>query len=125
MVEFTVQPRVSGITPEHPAALRAATELYDDLRRINGCSVEDRRRSVDGAKGTASDLILALGGPAVVGSVVAVFRLWLRRDARDRSLLLRRGLDGEDALVEIRGTNVSDQTIRQALDRMLQQHNED
>ena len=124
MPEFVVQPRVSGVKPEHPAALRAAEELREDLHGVSGCSVEERQSLTDGAKGTVTDLVLALGGPAVVGGVVAVFRVWLQRDARDRSLVVRRVAHGNQIFVEIQGTQVSDQTIREALDRVLQEGEE-
>ena len=119
MLQLTVQPRVSGVRPEHSAALRAAEELRDELRGVRGCRIEERQTPTNRAKGAVSDLVLALGGPAVIAGVVAIFRLWLQRDRRDRSLILRSGSDGDDSFVEIHGANVSDQTIRQAMDRML------
>jgi hypothetical protein len=120
--EFTVQPRVRDVQPEHPAALRAAKELHDELLSLHGLHVDERHTSSEGAKGAMSDLVLALGGPVVISGVVAIFRLWLQRDAQSRSITLHRIKDGKtESGVEIQGVNVSDQTIREALSQMLDQ----
>ena len=122
--ELTIQTRLAGVKPEHQAAVRAGQELLGDLRAVRGLRVEERQTPATGTKGAVSDVVLALGGPAIVGGVVAVFRLWLGRDARHRSLVFtRRGPGGADDHIEIHAVNVSDQTIREAIRQALDEGN--
>ncbi|MEV4711272.1 hypothetical protein [Micromonospora sp. NPDC049374] len=113
-----VSPGLTGVADDHEAALSAADDLRADLLE-QGLIAHDEGSDVPGTKGWEQYLTILVGGGGALGSVVALFHAWLNRDRR-RFLILRKRVDGRIvAEVEIAGDTVSDETIRAALEQVV------
>jgi Effector Associated Constant Component 1 len=71
-----------------------------------------RGRPVEGAKGVADQLIIALGSAGAFQAVVDCFRAWLGRD-RDRRIDVRWEENGVERSVTLTGEAVDADTIRE------------
>ena len=71
-----------------------------------------RGRPVEGAKGVADQLIIALGSAGAFQAVVDCFRAWLGRD-RDRRIDLRWEENGVERSVTLTGEAVDAETVRE------------
>jgi hypothetical protein len=87
--------------------------LLSDLKR-NAGEVHKEITPVDGQKGGAQAIILALGSSGAITAAVAVFRSWLARSA-DRSIDIEGKIDGREVKLKLTGRNIDETTIRQAL----------
>ncbi|MFF5219102.1 hypothetical protein [Micromonospora sp. NPDC000442] len=115
---IVVSPGLTGVADDHEAALSAADDLRADLLE-QGLIAHDEGSDVPGTKGWEQYLTILVGGGGALGSVVALFHAWLNRDRR-RFLILRKRVDGRIvAEVEIAGDTVSDETIRAALEQVV------
>lgn len=72
----------------------------------------DRRRPVEGTKGAADQLIIALGSAGAFQAAVDCLRAWLGRD-RDRRIDLRWEENGVERSVALTGEAVDAETVRE------------
>ncbi|MDG9673929.1 hypothetical protein [Micromonospora sp. DH14] len=113
---------VAGLPSHHSAVSAALAEFDADLRSaaVLRAAAQEVPAGTPGTKGQWGDLVVTLTGPAVLAAAVRVFHLWLSRDKR-RSITVTTvvaGGDGEQrSTTTIEGENVSDETVRQALER--------
>lgn len=87
--------------------------LLADLKRGAG-EVRKEITPVEGKKGGAEAIILALGSSGAIAAAVAIFKAWLQRSA-DRSLEIEGVIDGREVKLKLTGRNVDETTVRQAL----------
>jgi len=87
--------------------------LLADLKRTAG-EVRQEITPVNGQKGGAQAIILALGSSGAITAALAVFRAWLSRSA-DRSIEIEGKIDGREVKLKLTGRNIDETTIRQAL----------
>jgi hypothetical protein len=115
---LTVVPRLLTLASDHSALRNAADELDELLRKIPSALV-DPAVVIANTKGAAQDLIVSMGGTGIsAGTVLQAFKMWLGRDRR-RSLTLRRMLaDGSVVETTVEGDDVSDETIRRAIESL-------
>jgi|SRR6266566_1759601 len=84
--EVVVEPRNDQYDPDDDGWRDQVATLYADLDA--SFDTIRRARPVEGAKGGADQLILALGSAGVFTAVVECLRAWLGRD-RDRRIDVR------------------------------------
>jgi hypothetical protein len=87
--------------------------LLGDLKR-NAGEVRKEITPVEGRKGGAEAIILALGSSGAIAAAVTVFRAWLSRSA-DRSIEIEGNIDGREVRLKLNGRNIDETTVRQAL----------
>jgi hypothetical protein len=87
--------------------------LLTDLKR-NGGDIRKEVTPVDGRKGGAVDIMVALGSSGAIAAAVTVFRAWLTRSA-DRSIEIEGTVDGREVKLKLTGRNIDEATLRQAL----------
>ena len=109
-LEVVVEPRNDQYDPDDDGWQDQVRTLYADLDASVGTIRRSRR--VDGAKGGADQLILALGSAGVFTAVVECLRAWLGRD-RDRRLDVRWVENGAERSVTLTGEAVDDETMRE------------
>ena len=94
-----------------PAFLEQVGSLRHELTR-SGVEVQDGERP--GEKGLAEIepviQTLAVGGVGVA-TICGVVKLWLRQRGDRLIRMTVRGRDGADQVIELEGTNVSDETL--------------
>jgi len=108
--EVVVEPRNDQYDPDDDGWQDQVRTLYADLDASVGTIRRSRR--VEGAKGGADQLILALGSAGVFTAVVECLRAWLGRD-RDRRLDVRWVENGAERSVTLTGEAVDDETMRE------------
>jgi hypothetical protein len=116
---ISLHPGLSTLVPDDEPLRSAAAELVADLRELDGLGVTWDSIPAPGTKGQWSDLVVALGGPSAIGGAVRVFHLWLNRDRRRSLALTRDNGDGKLLTIELSGETISDQTVRDAIQRMV------
>jgi hypothetical protein len=110
-----LRPEITGLVSGHEAWQAAYAELGSQL----GARPEDAGERPAATKGTASDLAIALGTPTVVAGIVRIVYLWLSQD-KHRSLRISRTENASGAVeVHITGENISEQAVREAVQRLL------
>jgi hypothetical protein len=119
MFELAVEPRNDSYDPDDYRWQDQVVTLYADLH----AQVDTVRRggTVEGAKGTIDQLVIALGSAGAFQAVVDCFRAWLGRD-RDRRIDVRWDDNGVERSVTLTGEAVDVQTVREiakaAVDRV-------
>ncbi len=109
---------LSTLPPDDEPSRVAARELIDDLR-AEGVPYRLEDEQVAGAKGQLADLVVLLGGPASIGAVVRIFRLWLERDRRRWLALTIDAGDGAPRTIKIEGDAISERTLHDAVQRLV------
>jgi hypothetical protein len=109
-LELAIEPHSDLYDPDDDRWQDQVATLYTDLH----AHVETVRRGrpVDGAKGAADQLIIALGSAGAFSAAVNCFRAWLGRD-RGRRIDLQWDEDGVTRSVTLTGDNVDVTTIRE------------
>jgi hypothetical protein len=117
--EVAVEPRNDQFDPDDDRWRQQVATLYVELHAQ--VDTVRRGRTVEGAKGTVDQLIIALGSAGAFQAVVDCFRAWLGRD-RDRRIDVRWDENGVERSVTLTGESVDVETVRQlaraAVDRV-------
>jgi hypothetical protein len=93
---------------------RQVSPLYDALRRHRLDLREPAAAPVSGHKGTASEIIVALGSSGAIGAMVTVLHAWLtQRSTRRVSLTF--GRPGAEQTITLTAEGLSEDSARQAL----------
>jgi hypothetical protein len=108
--EIMVEPRNDQYDPDDDGWQDQVRTLYADLDASVGTI--GRSRPVEGTKGGADQLILALGSAGVFTALVECLRVWLGRD-RDRRIDVRWVDNGAERSVTLTGEAVDDETMRE------------
>jgi hypothetical protein len=118
-VVLHLRPGLPGLSPGDDPLQLATMELIGDLREAGLPAAEDGPAS-PGSKGTLSDLAVTIGGStAAAGALVRIVNLWLHRDRR-RSLTITRDTgDGNPEIIEIKGEAISDRTVHEAVQKLI------
>lgn len=127
-IEMTVDLNVALLPAGHSAVGAARAEFSTDLRaeaelrRATRQVARDVAVEPPGTKGHWDDLVINLAGPTVVAAAVRALHLWLRRDRRRSVALTRRTTgdrhDGQQVTITIEGENLSEETVRRAIDAL-------
>lgn len=100
-----------------PDALGWPDEVRTLLRMLRSHDVDVREHAADpapGDKGTASEIILALGSSGAIAAAVAVLQSWLtQRSTRTASLTFTE--NGQPRTLELRVTGMSEDATREIL----------
>jgi hypothetical protein len=100
-------------------AWRAQTApLFSELRR-SGFSLRKDHEPMEGQRGGAAELILALKSAGALTAAVAVFRAWLDRDTSRRVVLRHRATtkDGE-IVIDLRADKMNNEAIKALLSKL-------
>ena len=108
--EVAVEPHNDQYDPDDDGWRDQVATLYADLDAQ--VDTVRRGRSVEGAKGAADQLVIALGSAGVFGAVVDCLRAWLGRD-RDRRIDVRWVDNGVERSVTLTGEAVDARTVRE------------
>jgi hypothetical protein len=108
--EVAVEPRNDQYDPDDDRWRDQVATLYVDLH--GQVDTVRRGRTVEGAKGTVDQLIIALGSAGAFQAAVDCFRAWLGRD-RDRRIDVRWDENGVERSVTLTGESVDIETVRQ------------
>jgi hypothetical protein len=108
--EVVVEPCNDQYDPDDDGWRDQVATLYADLDA--SFDTIRRARPVEGAKGGADQLILALGSAGVFTAVVECLRAWLGRD-RDRRIDVRWVENGAERSMTLTGEAVDDETMRE------------
>ena len=108
--EVAVEPRNDQFDPDDDRWRQQVATLYVELHAQ--VDTVRRGRTVEGAKGTVDQLIIALGSAGAFQAVVDCFRAWLGRD-RDRRIDVRWDENGVERSVTLTGEAVDVDTIRE------------
>jgi hypothetical protein len=92
-------------------------ELFSALRREVG-GLRRETTVVEGQKGAAETVILALTSAGSITAALQCLRDWLTRD-RTRVIEITYAVDGHEESIIVRGTNVDDVTFGQLTDLAL------
>lgn len=114
-IEARVAVNIDGAEEGDEVTRIAREELLQDLQDAAQVGVKEVADAHTGAKGAATDLILAAGTSGGITALVRIFQLWLSRD-RYRSLIIKRLVNGQEHVIEIRGDNLSAANVEQAVD---------
>jgi hypothetical protein len=109
-LEVALAPRNDHYDPDDEGWRDQVATLYADL----DAQVDTLRRGrpVEGAKGGADQLIVALGSAGVFGAVVDCLRAWLKRD-RDRRIDISWVENGKERSVTLTGQDMDVKTMRE------------
>lgn len=109
--QLVAVPSTEKYDPEDDRWRQQVTGFYGDLEREVG-PVERVRTPVEGTKGGAETVILALGSAGAFTAAVQFFRAWLGRD-RSRSLEISWS-DGKDTrTVAVKGDAIDDSALEE------------
>jgi hypothetical protein len=115
--ELAIEPHNDQYHPDDDRWRDQVATLYADLHAQAGTI--RRGTPVEGAKGTADQLIIALGSAGVFGAVVDCFHAWLGRD-RDRRIDIRWDENGAERSVTLTGEAVDAATIAEVARAAIQ-----
>lgn len=108
--EVAVEPRNDEYDPDDDGWRDQVATLYADLHAQ--VDTVRRGRPVEGAKGAADQLVIALGSAGAFGAAVECFRAWLGRDRR-RRIDIRWHDNGAERSVTLTGEAVDAGTMRE------------
>jgi len=109
-IEIEIEPRNENYDPDDEGWHDQVAALCRDLDTEVG--IIRRAQPVEGTKGGADQLIIALGSAGVFAAVVDCLRAWLGRD-RDRRIDVRWVENGEQRSVTLTGEAVDARTVRE------------
>jgi hypothetical protein len=115
----TIELRIEGLRPTDRAHQVAAQDFVEYVRETRGVQLSKTRADgLAGIKGGLDQIALELASPATVTGLVAVLRLWLRRD-RKRSVHVKVTSDTQTVEAEASGEGISLDALKSALETAL------
>lgn len=122
-VEVTIEPEVEGLDATDQRLAPYVSELVRDLRD-EGVQLSRDRPAMPGEKGALQDVIVNLTDPVTITAVCTVLAAWLRRPGKRSARVTLRNRATTSEFVAT-GSNVTDETLREALNRAGDLLNED
>ncbi|MBL7258430.1 effector-associated constant component EACC1 [Paractinoplanes lichenicola] len=114
-----LRPGLPGLSPGDDPLQLATAELIGDLREA-GLPTTETAPAATGTKGALSDLAVTIGGStAAAGALVRIVNLWLHRDRRRTLTITRDSANGTPEVIEIQGDAISDRTLHEAVQKLL------
>jgi hypothetical protein len=121
-VEVAISTETAKYAPDSPQWQREVAALHTELHRETG-AVTTESTPVPGTKGTADDVILALGTSGALVSAVQVFRAWLNRDKTRTITATWTDDDGKERRFTLTGENIDQQSLTalsESIGRMIE-----
>lgn len=123
VIDASIEVRLAGIGPEHPAAQTASGELLADLARVPRLHAREDVTSVEGDKGGSLEVLVTLGTSGTIAGLVQVVKLWLNRDRR-RSLRVSVRNTADGSTIELEGEEISVAALTEALSSTIKLNQE-
>ena len=116
----TIELRIEGLRPTDRAHQVAAQDFVEYVRETRGVQLSKTRADgLAGIKGGLDQIAIELASPATMTGLVAVLRLWLRRD-RKRSVHVKvTTSDTKTVEAEASGEGISLDALKSALETAL------
>lgn len=118
-LELVMEPQSRVFAADDERWQAQVSDLLADLKD-SGAGVRNREEPVEGTKGGAAEIILALGSAGVVAAAVTVIRAWLDRDARQQRSLRLSWRDGDQHReLQVSGEGMSQKALTDLISRSL------
>lgn len=121
-VEVAISTETAKYAPDSPQWRREVAALHTDLQRETA-SLTTRSDSSTGTKGTAVDVILALGTSGALVAAVEIIRAWLGRDKTRTITATWTDEDGKERRFTLTGDNIDQQSLTalsESIGRMIE-----
>jgi hypothetical protein len=109
-MELTIAPQnddFDGVDRADPRWQQQVSAFYRDLQQNVG-DARTEQTPVEGGKGPATEIILALGSSGAIGAAVTMFKAWLDRDRERRSIELTYDAGGKKRTLTVRADGVDE-----------------
>jgi hypothetical protein len=121
-VEVVISTETTKYAPDSPQWQREVAALHTELNRETG-AVTTQSTPVPGTKGTAVDVILALGTSGALVAAVEIIRAWLGRDKTRTITATWTDEDGKERRFTLTGENIDQQSLTalsESIGRMIE-----
>lgn len=121
-VDVVISTETAKYAPDSPQWRRETAALHSDLQRETG-AVTTQSTPAPGTKGSAAEIILALGTSGALVSAVQVFRAWLGRDKTRSITATWTDEDGRERRFTLTGENIDQQSLNalsESIGRMIE-----
>lgn len=120
MVDVSLAPQSSRYDETDDRWRDQVADLAHDLR-VETESLRAEHTPVPGTKGTAVELVLALGEAGAFTTALEVMRVWLARDKTRSIKLSYRDRAGHRHQLTVAATNATEQTLAPVIEAVAQQ----
>ncbi|UQX86972.1 hypothetical protein M6D93_11710 [Jatrophihabitans telluris] len=107
--ELVIEPRSDAYSADDDRWRDQVAVLVSDLEHV--AEIRQRHHVRAGAKGTITEVIVALGSAGAFTTTFEMFRAWLARD-RDRRVDVRWDEDGQTHFVTLTGSAIDVDSVR-------------
>ena len=121
-VEVAISTETAKYAPDSPQWQREVAALHTELHRETD-AVTTQSTPVPGTKGTAVDVILALGTSGALVATVEIVRSWLGRDKTRTITATWTDEDGKERRFTLTGENIDQQSLTalsESIGRMIE-----